>query len=483
MQPSKMLLAACLLLSTAPALAARSDWRQMTVGHFHLYSTLRDSKTREVARQLQAFEKTVGEFIQSEDRLPDVPTLIYILGSGDFLRYGSGRPGLAGVFYERPYANIIVINGDIDFDFVKVTVFHEYTHFVQRNSRTQRLPPWYVEGFAELCSGFKIDKNQITVGGLPAGIGIDLNSSRWIPVARLLAVKQSDPEYRAERLAAQFYGESWALVHLLLFDDKSLLRPTADYIDNLDVGVLEPDAFRQAFPFDKDGLNLAVRKLIEHQVIHVKRITYANDVAVDDAPISAITPAQADAELARLSFALGWSKEIPALAMAALKENSSDGATRAFHARVSARDDNPPDISDLSVALARGGSGDPQMRVDVAAALLTRTDSKEASDQAFAVLNDLVHTELPPLEAVALWADAAERSDIDPAKLLSVLESGSARAPHRTQLLGELARVHEMLGDTGKARDYYNRIILVSDRPDERLWAQKQADSVRLQEK
>ena len=71
------------LLLSEPAAAARTDWREMTVGHFHLYSTLRDSKTREVARQLQAFAKTVGTFLQGEDRLPDVPTNIYILDNGD----------------------------------------------------------------------------------------------------------------------------------------------------------------------------------------------------------------------------------------------------------------------------------------------------------------------------------------------------------------------------------------------------------------
>ena len=61
MQIGKTFLLACGLLASTAVLAARSDWRQMTVGHFHLYSTMRDSKTREVARQLQAFEKTVGE--------------------------------------------------------------------------------------------------------------------------------------------------------------------------------------------------------------------------------------------------------------------------------------------------------------------------------------------------------------------------------------------------------------------------------------
>src|SRR5450432_1461443 len=57
----------------------------------------------------------------------------------------------------------------------------------------------------------------------------------------------------------------------------------------------------------------------------------------------------------------------------------------------------------------------------------------------------------------------------------------STRAPHNPEMLRELARAHESRGGTGAARDYYNRIILVSDSAEERLWAQKQADSVRLQ--
>jgi len=108
MGSSKAIVLACLLLSGS-ALAGRTDWREMTVGQFHLYSTLRDTKTRDVARQLQAFGKTVGEIMRSGERLPDVPTIIYILDGGDFQSYGAPRPGLAGVFYERPYANIIIM--------------------------------------------------------------------------------------------------------------------------------------------------------------------------------------------------------------------------------------------------------------------------------------------------------------------------------------------------------------------------------------
>ncbi|HEV7613136.1 MAG TPA: hypothetical protein VGO37_14745 [Steroidobacteraceae bacterium] len=478
MKLSKMIVCAvALLLVSQSALARRTDWRQMTVGHFHLYSTLRDSKTREIAMQLQAFERTVGEFLQTEDRLPDVPTIVYILDAGDFLRYGTNRPGLAGVFYERPYANVMVINGDLSFDFVKVTVFHEYTHFIQRNSSTRKMPPWFTEGYAELFSGFRVKENKITVGDLPAGVGVDMHN--WISIERLLAVKQSDPEYRAERLAPQFYGESWALVHMLLFDDKSLTGPTNNYLENLDVGVPEPDAFANAFPFDKKALDHAVRKLIDGRVIRIKTVTYLHGVALDDAPIASLSAGQADAQMARLSFMLGWSKETGALAAAALKENPTDVGIRALSARIAAG--SREDISDIASQLAKGGASDAQLRIDVAATLLNQDRPKEAADQAFGILDELVHTASAPLEAVALWVGAAALAHVDAARLLTPLEASSARAPHNTELLRDLAAVHETLRDKAKARDCYERIILVSDRSDERLWAQKQMDSARLQ--
>jgi len=469
-----------LLLTWNIASAARGDWRQMTVGHFHLYSTLGDARTREVARQLQAFEKTVGEFLQSDDRLPDVPTIIYILDDGDFQRYGAGRPGLAGVFYERPYANVVTINGDLPFDVVKVAVFHEYTHFIQRNSTSRKMPPWYVEGYAELFSGFRLTKDQIYIGDLPAGVHIDMQ--RWIPLDRILQVKQSDPEYRNEQLAPQFYGESWALVHLLLFDDRSLQRPTTAYLDNLDAGVPEPEAFTQAYPFDKNALDSAVRRLISHRVINVKRKSYPEGLALDEAPILPLTAAQADAEIARMAMMIGWPKQtLGPLAASALKENRSDPAVRALCARIAARDGEPQDITDLTTRLAEGGIDYAQTRIDAAESLMTQSASKEAFAQAYAILFDLAHSDNPPLEAVSLWANAASRSDVDPIKLLTVLERNSVRAPHDTLMIRELALAHEAIGDKSKARADYERIMLVSDRPEERLWAQKQADSARLQ--
>jgi hypothetical protein len=475
-----------LLLALAPALAfgGRTDWRQMTVGHFYLFSTLRDSPTREVARQLNAFEKTVGEMLQSQVRLPDVPTLIYILDHGDFLRYAAGRSAAAGIFFERPFANLITIDGDYPFDLVRVAVFHEYTHFLLRSSTTLKLPPWYNEGYAMLFSSFKLDKQQVSVGTEPAGAGIDMQ--QWIPMERVLAVKQSDPEYRAERLAQEFYGESWALVHLLLFDNRTLAAPTARYLIDLDDGIPEPEAFKD-FPFDKQALDQAVRSLIQHRVIHVKLFKYEKQIAVDEAPSTRMTAPQTDAALLRLLFLLGDREDLIApIASTALKENPGDPAILALTARIAARHKHPFNVEDLAASLSKGGADNSQLRIDVADALLAGSesgataDSTSAARKALAILDELALGENPPVEAALLWASAAHRAGMDQEKVVPVLERVSARVPHNTLVLQGLAFASEALGDKGQARAYYNRIVLMSESPEERLWAQKQADSSRL---
>jgi hypothetical protein len=473
------LLLASIMFASDHAAAARSDWREMTVGHFHLYSTMRDSKTRDVARQLQAFEKTVDELLRSDDRLPDVPTIIYILDYDDFVKFGAGRPGLAGAFYERPYANVITINGDLPFDEVKVSVFHEYTHFIQRNSSTIKMPPWFVEGYAELFSAFKLEGNKVTLGQVPDGVRMYLD--HWIPMERLLSVQHTDPEYRAERLAPQFYGESWGLVHLLTFDNQSLAQPTNNYLYEMDIGVPEPEAFAKSFPFDKNGLDQALHKLIKDRIIHFKIITLAQAVSVDDAPISAMTAVQADAQMARMALQIGWQKKITEpLAAAALKESPTDPGVRALSARIVGSFGGREDIEDLVRALEKGGTNDAQLRIDVAATLLSQSQSKLAGDRTIAILNDLANTDSAPLEAVALWGAASNLTAGNLAAMLPVVEKSSARAPHNTGLLRGLASLHERLGQPEQARQCYDRIILVSDRPEERLWAQKQSDSVRL---
>ena len=347
------------------------------------------------------------------------------------------------------------------------------------------LPPWFVEGYAELFSSFRISKDRVVIlGDLPNGLAMSLDRHSWIPMERLLAVKHTDAEYRTEKLMPQFYGEAWALVHMLVFDDKTLRTPTYRYLRDMDLGVQEPQAFKSAFPFDKAGLDTAVRSLLQRGRIHILKWTLPAAVSVDQVPITRVSAAQADAEFARLLFRLNKPNDVVLpLAAAALKEAPADPAIRALEARIAAHAGDPDvDVRDLATSLATGAAGDAGLRTDVAAALITPISADGTLKQAVAILDDLVHTDRPPIEAIMLWVDAGARTGVEPARLREVLEKASVRVPHNTRLLGYLAWVSRMLSDKARARDYYTRIMLVSADPDERLRAQKEADSAELQD-
>jgi hypothetical protein len=474
-------LIAGLAIAAAAADAARSNWREMTVGHFHLYSTLGDSATRNLALQLQAFEQTIGELLQADDRLADVPTIIYVLPHDDFTKYAISRPA-GGFFAQRDYANYIVIDGTAPSDFVRSAVFHEYTHFVQLSTSTVRYPPWYMEGYAELFSAFRVKDNVVTVGDAPEALTLSLGTHDWIPIERILAVKNDDPEYRAEKLMPQFYGEAWALVHFLLFDNKELRDPTRRYLVNIDLGFPELEAFSHAYPFDKAQLDAAVRSLLKKRLIVVKRLTYEHAPEIDRAPIIRVSVPQADAELARLTFAIGRPKEIvlPLMA-AALAENPDDLATRALAARVAAHFGEPTDVDAVIGAMGSGNDA-PRVQMDLADAIFTSHHDADGGSKAAALLDGIVHADSPPIEAVLIWARAAIAARRPPKSLIDVLVPAQAREPHNVEMLTLLASGWVWLGDRAKARDCYTRLILVGPTAEFRAWAVRQADSAQLQD-
>lgn len=466
-------------LMALPAQAARTDWREMSVGGFHLYSTLQDRTTREVARQLQAFRDTVGRFLVGRDRLPDVPTNIYILDGRDFKKYAVGGGGLAGFFQQLQFQNVIAVDGSLDFAQVRETIFHEYTHFIQANSSSRHYPPWYVEGYACLFSSFLLRDQTVYVGEEPRSLSI--TAEDWMPVEHILALKRSDLEFRKEGLSPQFYGESWALVHLLLFDDRTYLEPVSRYLIQLDAGLSEPEAFQSSFPFSKADLDAALKKLLRRQVIHVKRLEIPRAIAIDEASINPVSRPQADARMARLLFDLGRPESVvSSLLDEALQSGGNNPQIRAQQARFLAAHGKPVAVDDLVSAELQATGPDEQMRIDLASALSDERAVRRAPARAAELLDPVVARPNPPLEAIAIWGDARVEAGIDVARTTAVLNEALVRAPGNTTLLATLARAQESLGDRSAANATYNRIIGASNDPAERLWAQKQADSERL---
>jgi predicted Zn-dependent protease len=226
-----------------------------------------------------------------------------------------------------------------------------------------------------------------------------------------------------------------------------------------------------------------LKKFLDANVMHIMKIVLHEAVVVDQLPLTRLTPVQADAELTRMIWQLKKPKVmVDALSAKLLAERPSDPQVRALIARIAAHQGDPMSIDDLAESLAKGGVSDPQVRIDVADALVYANKDESANRRALAILGDLVQLEVPPVEAVELWTTAAGRTGGGAAQIIAVLEPLLFRVPHDTAVLRSLARSYETMGDKAKSRDAYNRIILVSHSPEERHWAQLQADSARLQD-
>ncbi len=475
-------LLALLLLAAGDVSAARSNWRFMSVGQFQVYSTLNDTRTRAVARELQAFSQTVGEMLKASDRLPDIPTRVYLVSHSDFTDFMADHRDTAGRFRDLPGQNLVVIDAGEDFNVVKRVIFSEYTNGILRDSRALILPYWYHTGYSELFSSFRMQGNDAYVGELPARMTVSIEPRTWIPLERLLAVQSGNDVVFKDSISAQQYrGEAWALVHLLLFDTTELARPTSDYLSAMNLSVSEPEAFAHSFPFDKAALDLKLRQLIHGKVMHIRKLMYSSPVSIEAVTLKPLTPLEADIELARVAFLRARPQNlVDSLVEALVREAPQDPGVRALAARVAARAKAPFDITDLTAKLADGGTTDEQARIDAADALISADTSKATGKQALAILDGVVRGDAPSIDAVRYWSYAGQLADIDPARRLAVLEPASARAPHDTWLLRNLATASEALGRTKAARAYYARIMEVSRNADERLWAQKQVDSARL---
>lgn len=86
-----------------------------------------------------------------------------------------------------------LINGEMDFAAVKISLFHEYTHFIQRSARTMRLPPWYAERYAELFSSFRISNDVVTLGERPAARRAQRGPGRVADPGTLRTQRRPDP--------------------------------------------------------------------------------------------------------------------------------------------------------------------------------------------------------------------------------------------------------------------------------------------------
>ena len=234
--------------------SAQADWHRATSEHFVVYANDSDANVRDFTTRLEQFDQAIRAWhvAPQEKRGASARVTIFMLdNTGDIGRL-AGNSSVAG-FYHPSAGNSVAFtprsgNGDLS---ARAILFHEYTHhWMLTNWTDAALPPWFVEGFAELHATALFRENQIIFGAVPAYRKYTIGQMNALPMNRLL-------KFELGQLSGQerdaLYSHGWALTHYLTFDPSGRQRLAA-YIGALNSGkASDPSALIG------DGANMDLR--------------------------------------------------------------------------------------------------------------------------------------------------------------------------------------------------------------------------------
>jgi hypothetical protein len=190
---------------------SESKWIQMQSANFEAYSSAGERDTRDALRD---FERVRDFFLQANQREPPKPVPVYVVVFGSEKEYAPYRFNEVAIAYyfggsDRDY----IVMGRTGDEAARVAV-HEYVHSVARHLGL-KYPTWLNEGVADLYSTLRMQGDKALVGDLVPGRMQTLFTEKWIPLPLLLSATQNSPFYNEKNKASSFYGESWALAHML----------------------------------------------------------------------------------------------------------------------------------------------------------------------------------------------------------------------------------------------------------------------------
>lgn len=248
---------AFLLGGTLPARAHQKPWIEVRSPHFRVLTngSLNDARhlTKEFEQMRYVFADRYPQF-----RLEGGAPLIILAPLDEStakilepMLWNSKQVKPAGIFHhgwEKEYAlvRLDTMGGESGTEIV----YHEYTHTVFRLN-FQYLPVWLDEGLANFYGYTRFQDHKIYVGALPPRYAMPGRSP--IPVETLINVGSDSNYYRDESKVYQFYAESWALVHYLVFGpDMERGKRLNQFAALLQQGMDQTQAFHQVFGNFKD---------------------------------------------------------------------------------------------------------------------------------------------------------------------------------------------------------------------------------------
>ncbi len=174
---------------------------------------------QEAAGMLQTLKQAWSFFAQlgMRDTTPDRPLRIYAFQSrAEYATVRLSR-GTFGHCIRGHHSDYIVLE-DIQPQHQQAAI-HELAH-VAFSRAGYHLPVWLNEGLADVYSTFSVTEGHATIGSVLAARAKALNHESWLDLASVIYLTNEQRLFQEGSKVAIFYGESWALTHMLMFSPR-----------------------------------------------------------------------------------------------------------------------------------------------------------------------------------------------------------------------------------------------------------------------
>jgi len=293
-----------LLLFATQTLAASDPaprWLEIHSAHFDVLTDSTEKQARHIAAQLEQM-RTVFRTLVLRPAYDGPP--IVVLALKDRKEFQSLEPSaylaknqldLSGFFLRAPDKSYILLRLDAQGEHPFAAVYHEYTHYIL--SKSQWLPLWLNEGLAEFYQNTEIRQKEAVLGQASPGDILFLRRAPLLPLATLFAVDYASPYYHEDEKGSIFYAESWALTHLLIFNDR---EKHTEAMHDYDVALAhneDPVAAAEHVFGDLKVLQKQLEAYIRRSEFSQLKVTV--DATVDESTLHAVPLSTADADAVR----------------------------------------------------------------------------------------------------------------------------------------------------------------------------------------
>lgn len=477
----------------ARALPRKEPWIELRTANFTLYSNAPEKTVRRVGEDLEQLRNALSQLVPGLVLNSPSPTYIFVFKDAEsfkpYQRTYEGQPlQSGGYFLARQLANYVAVYiyaiSDDQHTEERLTIYHEYLHYVLRNNYAS-LPLWFQEGIAEYYSTFEVGKDEALIGlPIPEHI-LWLRKNGLMPLADLFAVDEHSRDYNEAQRRSGFYAQSWALVHYLISGSAERRLQAVESLQLAQKGVPPDEIFKRAFGADSAALERELGKYIKSYMFGTNARSLQGERSRYVKSLSATTrlPVRTEANLAMEVVPMAWTDALYHLGdlLANIGSDQAPAAAECFRAILAEQPDNGAAMAGLGFLEELAGRTEAARPWYEKAARLAPDNflvqyryamnlfEEPGPDfllQARAALTKAVHLRPDIGEAWARLGYTYQAADEFPPEAVQAMETAYRLLPSRMDVAHNLAIGYARSGQREKAEELIEKVLVPRAEPE-----------------